>query len=151
MKIKPMILSCLAAFILLLPGALAWADQIILKDGTVYSGKFIRGDSNTVDFRVLGRVESFKVTDISRIVFKEPELEIPANTQATVASSAPVQREPSPPEPEPKIQVLSPVPTQRSTPTSPVTMPEGTPVTIRTSAEINTEINKAIFQNFIFM
>jgi len=73
MRLKPAV--CLTALILVLLSTTAGADQIVLKDGTVYSGKFIRGDSNVVEFRVLGRVESFKIPDISRIVFKEPELE----------------------------------------------------------------------------
>ena len=58
MRLKPSV--CLIVLLVLLIGIAAWADQIILKDGTVYSGKFIRGDANLIDFRVLGRVESFK-------------------------------------------------------------------------------------------
>jgi len=43
-------------------GTMAWADQNVLKGGTVCSGKFVRGDANSVDFRILGRIESFRVS-----------------------------------------------------------------------------------------
>ena len=66
----------------------AWADQIILKNGTVYSGKFIRGDSKIIEFRVLGRVESFQTAEISQIVFKEPEVESSAKASPKASSPA---------------------------------------------------------------
>ena len=73
MRLKSPVFLIVLALICL--GTMAWADQIVLKDGTVYSGKFVRGDANSVDFRILGRIENFKVSDIAQIVFKEPELE----------------------------------------------------------------------------
>jgi hypothetical protein len=76
MRLKSILVLTMAALMLL--SAAAWADQIVLKDGTVYSGKFIRGDAKVIDFRVLGRIESFKLTDVSQIIFKEPELATPA-------------------------------------------------------------------------
>ena len=80
------------AFILVLLGTVAWADQIVLKDGMVYSGKFIRGDSKIVDFRILGKIESFKVEDIAQIIFREPELEkasvAPAKAAPTTTAPA---------------------------------------------------------------
>ena len=115
------------------------ADQIVLKDGTVYSGKFVRGDSNVVEFRILGRVESFKVGDIAQIVFKEPELESSsARTTAALAGPAQIpltpQRAGAPPEPAP-----APAPVA---PGSGITLPTGTPITIRTSTGIDTERNR---------
>src|SRR2546428_222770 len=40
------------------------ADQIVLKNGQEYSGKFVRGDSGVVEFRILGRIESFKTAEV---------------------------------------------------------------------------------------
>ena len=48
MKLKPPVY--LIALLLLLLGTAAWADQIVLRDGTVYSGKFIRGDAKLIDW-----------------------------------------------------------------------------------------------------
>ncbi len=129
---------CLVLFLLLC--SMAWADQIVLKDGTVYSGKFVRGDSKTVDFRILGRVESFKISDIAQIVFKEPELEAPASTGVTSTPSAPVQ--PTQPAPETKPRFVRQEAQAQTTPTSGVTLPVGTPMTIRTTADIDTDRNR---------
>jgi hypothetical protein len=154
----------MAVLILLLPGGIAWADQIILKDGTAYSGKFVRGDANVVEFRILGRIESFKTENIAQIVFKEPELESGAGSRMTKApapSSAPTAPRP---EPKPSATVSSPAANDASQPpaasrpdppapsagaesaSSPrkagVTLPVGTPLTIRTSTEIDTDRNR---------
>ncbi len=93
----------LAALAMVLLGATLWADQIILKDGTVYSGKFIRGDSKGVDFRVLGRVETFKIADIAQIVFKEPELDARESSNST--APAPAQPQPVVSEPAPQTDM----------------------------------------------
>ena len=78
---------CAILFALALTCASAWADQIIMKDGREYSGKFIRGDANVIEFRILGRVETFKVAEVAQILFKEPELQNPPAGRAM--SSAP--------------------------------------------------------------
>jgi hypothetical protein len=156
MRLRPSV--WMAAVALLLLGTIAWADQIVLKDGTVYSGKFVRGDSNVVDFRILGRIETFKLADIAQIVFKEPELES--------SSAGRIMKTPAPP-PAPALD-----PPQRplssdsqesespraAGPTNPprttgmgsgaqtakgeVTLPVGTPITIRTSTNIDTDRNR---------
>ena len=126
-----------AALILL--GTAAWADQIVLKDGTVYSGKFIRGDAKIIDFRVLGRIENFKIEDVSQIIFKEPEL-----AASTAAPSAPAPPSvPAQPAPPPSVAKTS-VPTsgpQNSTAKEDI-LPAGTPVLIRTTTAIDTDRNR---------
>jgi hypothetical protein len=148
----------MAAVALLLLGTLAWADQIVLKDGTVYSGKFVRGDSSAVDFRILGRIETFKLADVAQIVFKEPELE------SSPASR--IRKTPAPPPApalDPQQRPLSSYPQESEPPrvagpTNPprttgvgsgaqtakgeVTLPVGTPITIRTSTSIDTDRNR---------
>lgn len=151
----------LTALAIMLLGATLWADQIVLKDGTVYSGKFIRGDSKEVEFRVLGRIETFKIADIAQIVFKEPELDTSAS--ARVAAPAPAQPQAPPPEPQLRTEAATqtPTPSMDATPQGPgtagsdtntapssssssskVTFPVGTPVTIRTSTQIDTDRNR---------
>jgi len=147
---------------LVLLGTAAWADQIVLRDGTVFSGKFVRGDANTVEFRILGRVESFKVVDIAQIVFKEPELEssgrlsrTPAPQPPSPPPAPPAERTLSssaPPEPAEPAPAVSPNPRSRSseagypaasgTRNGDLTLPIGTPVTIRTSTNIDTDRNR---------
>jgi hypothetical protein len=155
-----------AALILLLLNTIAWADQIILKDGKAYSGKFVRGDSKIVDFRILGRIESFNTSEIAQIVFKEPVLEAPSKSSATIAPKAAVpQAEPTSSTPIPtapastRIPTVSPAPSASETPSRPrlirkeepqpsdypstkTTFPVGTPLTIRTSSAIDTDRNR---------
>ena len=142
MKLKPPVY--LIVLLLLLLGTAAWADQIILKDGTVYSGKFIRGDAKLIDFRILGRVESFKTTDISKLVFGEPELETLSTPAKKTPAASPLEKgEPVPAEekPRPPLTRLEEgnQPTSR---TSTVTVPTGMALVIRTTTEIDTERNR---------
>jgi len=147
MRLKPTVF--ILALIVVLIGTAAWADQIFLRNGTVYSGKFIRGDSKVVEFRVLGRVESFKTADISQIAFSEPELNAatPAKTNATEPDPTPAirqaQSEPSLAEERPRIRV-SPTPVYTAPPSSDssLTIPAGMAITVRTATEIDTDRNR---------
>jgi hypothetical protein len=136
---------CLAALAIVLLSATAPADQIILKDGTEYSGKFVRGDSRAVEFRILGRVESFNISNIDQIIFKEPELQAPANPRSSITPSAPIQ--PEQPALQPATPPTSPPPVVQNAPAqpdlnSPVTFPAGTPVVVRTITAIDTDRNR---------
>jgi hypothetical protein len=141
MKLKPSV--CLIALLLLL-GTAAWADQIILKDGTVYSGKFISGDAELIDFRILGRVERFKTADISKLIFGELELETPsAPVQKTSATSPPDRDEPAPAEEKPRPPLTRSEEDHQDTPrASTATVPTGMALVIRTTTEIDTERNR---------
>lgn len=159
MRLRPLV--ALSAMLLMLAGAVVRADQIVLKDGTVYSGKFVRGDSESVDFRVLGRVENFRVVEIERIVFKTPEIEnrsaagtpvqpppppvepepadtpLAASVDEPVAEPDPVREEPQKTAPAAAIQVPPPLDAG-----SDVTLPVGTGVMIRTFTDIDTDRNR---------
>jgi hypothetical protein len=122
-----------------IPGVLAllcaplFADQIVLRDGRQYSGKFIRADLNVVEFRVAGKVETFRTTDVAQIVFQEPEL-----------LTSPPQPRTAPPAPEPaRTQV--PQETRAAADSEPVpvvTLPEGTRIIVRTTIAIDTDRNR---------
>jgi hypothetical protein len=157
MRFRPPVL--VIAFILVFLGTAAWADQIVLKDGMVYSGKFIRGDSKIVDFRILGKIESFKVADISQIIFKEPELEAtvvppppPAGPPAQTARTEPPRgdgtlrtqtaRQQPLPAGEPPKPAVSREPAPQPASTSAITVPAGMSLTIRTTTEIDTDRNR---------
>ncbi|HTY61286.1 MAG TPA: hypothetical protein VMG30_03415 [Acidobacteriota bacterium] len=143
MKLKPPIY--LTALLILLIGPTAWADQIILKDGTVFSGKFIRGDANQIDFRVLGRVESFKTAEISKLVFGEPELEKSAGSPAprVKPQASPVNKEELAPIQEKPRPQLTRADEERPAPQdSTVTVPKGMSIVVRTTTDIDTERNR---------
>jgi hypothetical protein len=141
MKLKPP--AYLIALLLFVLGTAAWADQIILKDGTVYSGKFIRGDAKLIDFRILGRVESFKTTDIANLVFGEPELETPSTpVQKEPAASLPDRNETAPAEEKPRPPLSRSDEGHPDTRTSTVTVPTGMALVVRTTTEIDTERNR---------
>lgn len=128
--------------ILFLCSSMVWADQIVLKNGEKYSGRFVRGDEKTVDFRILGRVESFKIADVSQIVFSEPEIAAAAPSPAPAAGAVSAGANPdrtAPVLPEATPPSMQPPPIASA---SSYTFPVGTAITVRTTAPIDTEINK---------
>lgn len=142
--------AVMAILVTLAVAAAAWADQLILKSGKEYSGKFLRADSSVVEFRVLGRIESFRTSEVSQIVFKEPELvNPPSGSSGAAVTTPPPAPAPAPrpaPSPEPVRQAATEpraareVPPREAGPS--VTVPEGTSLTIRTSEMIDTDRNR---------
>jgi hypothetical protein len=130
------------AFLFLFLNTNLWADQIVLKDGKTYSGKFIRGDSNSVDFRILGRIESFKTADIDKIVFKEPELGVSSGSLKSTPSSKPAQADSSGAEAQAKPQPANQEEPALENADSATTLSAGTPVKIRTTVGIDTDRNR---------
>ncbi|NLV30246.1 MAG: hypothetical protein GXY47_03745 [Acidobacteria bacterium] len=142
MRLKSIIIPYLAAVMLL--GGVARADQIVLRDGTAYSGKFMRGDARTVEFRVLGRLEVFPVADVDRITFSEPEpAPIPAEAPAAARATGEL----------PPVETGETPSTAAGRPAEPSISPgaatadgtvfaEGTAVTVRTTSAIDTDRNR---------
>lgn len=142
MRLRPSVLSFV--FILSLLSPAARGDQLILRDGREYSGKLVRADSNVVEFRVLGKVETFNTRDVAQIVFKEPELVSPpsARSMRTPTAAEPVAADPAA---NPSAErVLQSGPAQTTTdPSKPsITLPAGTPILIRTAEAIDTDRNQ---------
>lgn len=133
MKFRPAMGWVFLAVLLMIPTASA--DQIILRDGTAFSGEFIRGDSRTVDFRILGRTENFQIADIARIVFEEPKA---AASEPAASSSASEQFSAPPRVQEPSGEEASYWNETDST----ATLPEGTPIIVRTTTAIDTDRNR---------
>ena len=144
MRLKSIIAAGFAATLFL--GGIARADQIVLKDGTAYSGKFMRGDTRTIEFRVLGRVELFPVADVERITFMEPETaSSPAQVPDAGAAAGQIDGQAA------EAEALPPARTGRLTERARVpaltaaegtVFPEGTPVTVRTTSAIDTDRNR---------
>lgn len=133
----------------------AWADQIILKNGQRYSGKFLRGSSSTIEFQILGRTESFSISDVAQIIFQEPELVTPPGGRAVTTPPAPsappiasipptasVPPTARPPQAPPNPPRASEVPPSNVVAGPSVTLPAGTAITIRTTEAIDTDRNR---------
>ncbi len=136
--------STFAAVLLavLTAGPLVFGDEIILRSGSHYSGRLVRADANTVEFRILDRVQSFKTSEVAQIIFKEPGLDTTAADRKTTASTAAdagaTQSQIMPP-----VRPTNVSPTPQAAPvSSTITLPEGTPLTIRTSTAIDTDRNR---------
>ena len=152
MKYKVFVFAALLVVGLSMP---AWADQIILKNGQRYSGKFLRGSSSTIEVQILGRAETFNISDVAQITFQEPELVTPPAGRAAAAppspSAPPVASVPPtasvPPVARPSQPPPNPPQTQEVPPANAVagpsiTLPAGTEITIRTSEAIDTDRNR---------
>jgi hypothetical protein len=134
------------ALALSVPASTALGDQLIMKDGKEYSGKLVRADANVVEFRIQGKVESFNISDVAQIVFKTPEIVSPPTGRSvstpTPASIPRVSPSGNPPA-ERELQ-SSPAQGAQGTGTLPtVTLPAGTPITIRMAEDVDTERNQA--------
>ncbi len=134
------------ALALSVPASTALGDQLIMKDGKEYSGKLVRADANVVEFRIQGKVESFNISDVAQIVFKTPEIVSPPTGRSvstpTPASIPRVSSSKNPPA-ERELQ-SSPAQGAQGTGTLPtVTLPAGTPITIRMAEDVDTERNQA--------
>jgi len=134
------------ALALSVPASTALGDQLIMKDGKDYSGKLVRADANVVEFRIQGKVESFNISDVAQIVFKTPEIVSPPTGRSvstpTPASIPRVSSSRNPPA-ERELQ-SSPAQTAQGTGALPtVTLPAGTPITIRMAEDVDTERNQA--------
>jgi hypothetical protein len=148
-EMKSKVVNYLASVLtILFLSASGWADQIILKDGTVFSGKFVRGDSKAVDFQVLGRIETFKTADIDRIVFKDSGSSAPSLAKAPVSPVAPAQATapaqaaaPTPVSP-PAAATTAPKTASAVEAAPSAILPAGTSLIIRTSTAIDTDRNR---------
>ncbi len=131
-----------AAFAVIMTAVFAMADRITLRDGTAYSGEFIRGDSRTIEFRILGRVEIFKFADVADIVFGSRDAE-PAAVEPEKAAAAPAAPVTDAPAAEERLRPQRAVDASRQgSPGSSVTIAKGMSLTVRTTAEIDTDRNR---------
>jgi len=145
MRVRPWIFLILMGAFLALPSARG--DQLILKNGKEFSGKLVRADSDVVEFRIQGKVETFSAGEVAQIVFKEPELVTPPagrSISTPAAGSAPRTEPSGNPEAGRVVEAPSPAiaPAVQSSGPS-VTLPAGTSVQVRTTEEINTDSSKA--------
>jgi hypothetical protein len=145
MRLRSTFILALAAIMLI--STVAHADQIVLKDGRVYSGRFLRGDSNSVEFQILGKNETFSIADVARIEFKQPGLgvEAPVREQAvanprSLPSAQPVQP-PVTGDLTPQAPPVREVPPQIPAGDT-ITLPSGTTLVVRTLTAIDTDRNR---------
>src|SRR5512137_588704 len=126
--------------------SIALGDQLIMKNGTEYSGKLVRADANVVEFRIQGKVESFNTGDVAQIIFKAPEIVSPptGRTVATpTAASIPRVSSSGNPPAERELQSSPTAAAQGTSALPTVALPAATPITIRTAEDIDTDRNQA--------
>jgi hypothetical protein len=141
MRHKSLLVSAFLLF--LLASSLAWGDEIILKGGSRYSGKFVRGDTNSVEFRILDRIQTFNTSEVAQIIFKEPELEnASANRRLSSTPAADTGAATQSQSMPPAGRQMSTPPVRQAPSVSQTTLPEGTPITIRTTTVIDTDRNR---------
>lgn len=144
MKFKLMVFAA----VMTLAAAPGWADELILKNGREHSGKFVRGDANTVEFRIQGRVETFRIQDVAQIVFREPEMVTPPTGRA--AAQTEPQAEPpvnaTPPVVPPSNAEIRSAPPVRHVPPenggNSATLPANTPIVVRMTEAVDTDRNR---------
>jgi hypothetical protein len=51
----------------------AWADTLIMKDGTSHDGEFVSGTSRVITFRENGEIKRFGIEDIDALQFGPPD------------------------------------------------------------------------------
>ena len=104
----------------------ARADQLILKNGKEFSGKFVRANTNLVEFRSGGKVMVYKTIEVSKIIFWDPLL--------SPATSQPGSK-PNVGQTQPPVRHIPP----EAAPVPSATFPAGMGITIRTTAAIDTD------------
>src|SRR5512136_1702890 len=128
-----------------LSGSMAFGDQIILKNGREFSGKFVRGDASLVEFRIQGRVESFRTDEVAQIVFKEPDLATPPSGRSITSmpdaadSGRVVQPERAPVTQDGRFQTTGRPAPPDSSGVATVTLPPGTSLTVRMAETVDTD------------
>ena len=128
LKLKYGFLTALA-----LAASMAWADTLVLKNGSLIKGKFLGGTQTEISFQVGSTVQKYNVADIVSLKFDsdaattlQPPAPIPSGVIASGGASAPVPL------------ALSSLPDDPSTAahveTKPafVTIPAGTLISVRT-------------------
>src|SRR6185503_4001443 len=115
--------------------ALGFADTLYLKDGRVVAGTYLGGTARQVRMEVGDRVESYDLTDVSRIEFQSAASTAPSRRDVQ-------QREVEPPE---RVKLMRPDPSARRAPApaeASFTIPAGTVLKIRMIDAVDSEVSQ---------
>ena len=108
--------------VLALAASMAWADTLVLKNGSRIKGKFLGGSDAEISFQVGSTVQKYSVVDIASLKFD-------SDGAADALAAAPQQQGSFPDDPQPGAQ-----PAQKP---DHVTIPAGTRITVRTIDSID--------------
>jgi hypothetical protein len=85
----PKILSGLSLGILFAAlSGVAWADTLLMKDGTSHDGEFVSGTSRVITFRENGEIKRFGIEDIDTLQFGPPDQGPRSEASQDVSSDA---------------------------------------------------------------
>jgi hypothetical protein len=139
------------AMIVLGTFAVVYADTITLKDGRTISGSYLGGDARQIRMAVGDRVQSFSVTDVSRVEFGSVDSMQAPTAVAPVAPAAPPApaSPPSPPTPPRETLKSAAAPDSPAAPAAPpapsagqIEFPAGTSVTVRLIDAVDSQKDK---------
>jgi hypothetical protein len=114
--------------------SLGFADTLYMKDGRVVAGTYLGGTARQVRMEVGNQVESYDLTDVSKIEFQ---------SAAPAPSRRDVQRREV--EPQERVRLTRPDPSERRPPArveSSLTIPAGTVLKIRMIDSVDSEVSQ---------
>jgi hypothetical protein len=123
----------LHVLLILASAALGFADTLYMKDGRVVAGTYLGGTARQVRIEIGDRVESYDITDVSRIEFQS----------AATSAPAPARRDVQRREVEPdRTRLLRPDPSERTPAAASVTIPAGTVLNVRMIDGVDSETSQ---------
>src|SRR5713101_3512749 len=120
--------------LILATAMLGSADTLYTKDGRIVAGTYLGGTARQVRMEVGDRVESFDLTDVSKIEF-----------QSAAASEPTPRRDVQQREVEPRerVKLMRPDPSSRPAPAEPsFTIPAGTVFKVRMIDSVDSEVSQ---------
>src|SRR6476660_6575848 len=127
----------LRVLLILASATLGFADTLYMKDGKVVAGTYLGGTARQVRMEIGDRVESYDITDVSRIEFQAAATSAPAPSRRDVQ-----RREVEPPE---RTRLLRPDPSsapERTPAAASVTIPAGTVLNVRMIDGVDSETSQ---------
>jgi hypothetical protein len=115
---------CGVVLTLYVAGVAAWADSLELKNGSQIKGRFIGGTQTSISFQVGSSVQSYNVADILSLRFDGEE----HASSASISSSG--------------LNVRAAAEKDEVAPSSSVTVPAGTRISVRTIDDIDSTKNR---------
>jgi hypothetical protein len=128
-------LNLILTLALCLITSLAWADSLELKNGSLIKGRFVSGTETQIVFQVGSSRQTYNVADIVSLKFDSDR---PMSATTSMPSEAPARTDalvPRPPAPKSEETIYR-------SPSSYVTIPSGTRISVRTIDAIDSTQNQ---------
>jgi hypothetical protein len=123
--------------LILATATLGVADTLYMKDGRIVAGNYLGGTARQVRMEVGDRVESYDVSDVSRIEFQAAAAAAPSRRDVQ-------QREAEPPRERERVKLMRPEPSSSPAPApeASFTIPAGTVLKVRMIDGVDSEVSQ---------